>query len=703
MDVRKRAQSGNKSSTFRGLRLERLENRELLSLNHLSFPVRGAALVSDLPQSEPVYSALIAAPAPATIPSGEAAGTVGGYYAVLPDLTGTWRGPMTETNPLGTTTYNMTLKITANPPWTNIFTGTMSDGNGSTSDFIGTLSKTGEIVINVDTPPGFMLFQLVGQLETKNCMAGTLTIMDTYGGTTTGDFTFIRGRLPDIVATSLRWDAVRGGANLSYRVTGTPLSQSTTADLYWATGPTRDEIIGSALTSPVFIPKTSPLDRTLNIHVAATRFAGDPPPEATCLVLVVNPDDTVIESQTANNVRALGLATDIKLRDATAAVANLSKISITYSISQGDLRGPFEFRAYLSTDFLFDESDILLPGKIDSPPGLKAGLNGTERVYKRSFTLTQKPPISDESRFIIVVADAGEKIPEVNEDNNAIFVIPIFAMNQNAGFDATSGNFRTGVREAAIVGAIGGRISRGTTEFDRLLGNPENNIRGVWEGNGRDFPARLRDGIPFEGDDWLVQQTVVPSLLNFVDLIDAAKADNRLKTSFLAITDSFDEQGDHSDASSHYEGRAIDFDADDGALGKLTGLAMLAGFDWICYEGSHVHVSQRGEQANVSADLMLAALDFGFQSEPKLIKSQARYDALRKSMADAKAAMDSNNQSQARVALQRFVNQALAGQSKGEILPGFAKGARTKEGFLRFNANRLAQQWGITLTGLAVK
>jgi hypothetical protein len=130
---------------------------------------------------------------------------------------------------------------------------------------------------------------------------------------------------------------------------------------------------------------------------------------------------------------------------------------------------------------------------------------------------------------------------------------------------------------------------------------------------------------------------------------------------------------------------------------------MLAGFDWVYRERTHVHASQRGERANVSADLMLAALDFGSQSQPKLIRSQARYDALYKSMADAQTAMESDNKAQARAALQRFANQALVGQNRREIRPGFAKGTRSVEGLLRFNANRLAKQWGIALSGIVTR
>jgi len=696
-----RATRACKSFGSRKLQLELLEKRELLSLSALGVPVKQSVSTSDLPQGDLAAVTSVAAPVSTVIPGDHATATVGASYTALPDLSGTWRGRLKEVNPLGTTISTVTMRITANPAWTSVFTGTMIDSEGSSEKITGSVKTTGEVVIHGETQGIFILFQLTGKLTSANSMAGTILIVDKYGGKTTGTFTFVRGNLPDIAATSLKWNTTVGGADLSYRVSGAPLPQATTAQLYWAKGPTRNDILKPALTSPVAIPKTSPLNQTVNVHLAPTRFAGDPPSNATHLVMVVNPADVILESLTTNNVRAVSLLSEIKLRDATARVSDLSKIAFQYSISKGDAPQAFDFRAYLSTDLAFSEDDLRLPGRIDNPVGRAAGPNGTEKVYANSITLTRKPPISDEARFIIVVADAEDKISEVNENNNAMFVIPIFDNKQYGGFNRASGAFGAGVTESAASEAIGARVSRGTAEFNRLLGNPGNNIRGVWERNGRTFALNQRDGKPFEGDDWLVQQPLTVSVLHLVDLINTAKAEKRFRTGFLTITESFDERGEHSDKSLHYEGRAIDFDAADAALGRLAGLATLAGFDWINYESTHLHVSQQGERAGVSPEVLMAALDFGFQSDPKLITSQARYDLLHKSLEDAKAAMDSNDKAQAQVALQRFVNQALLGQNNHEILAGLAKSARTKEGLLRFNANRLAKQWGITLTGIA--
>ena len=66
----------------------------------------------------------------------------------------------------------------------------------------------------------------------------------------------------------------------------------------------------------------------------------------------------------------------------------------------------------------------------------------------------------------------------------------------------------------------------------------------------------------------------------------------------ILITEAWDNNKVHSGNSLHYEGRAVDMVVVDAAnirhpekMGRLGGLAIEAGFDWVWYEKNHIHAS----------------------------------------------------------------------------------------------------------------
>ncbi|MFI5455559.1 MAG: LamG-like jellyroll fold domain-containing protein, partial [Isosphaerales bacterium] len=106
----------------------------------------------------------------------------------------------------------------------------------------------------------------------------------------------------DLAATSLAWNTTKGGVDFGYTISGSDLSQPTTTALYWAPDPTFDPsgdtlIPGSVTTTATAVGTYGP------IHFDAVTL-GTPPSGAKYLLAVVDPNNTIPESDETNNVAA---------------------------------------------------------------------------------------------------------------------------------------------------------------------------------------------------------------------------------------------------------------------------------------------------------------------------------------------------------------------------------------------------------------
>ncbi|MBI3414497.1 MAG: HYR domain-containing protein [Verrucomicrobia bacterium] len=116
--------------------------------------------------------------------------------------------------------------------------------------------------------------------------------------------------LVDLVANPVAWDTVQGGVNFSYTINGS-LPAATTAALYWANGPNFSDI--PLPLTPVWsrnLPQGS-TGSSGNIFVDNATL-GTPPPNATHLLLVVDPplpNGLIAETDETNNLFPLAIST----------------------------------------------------------------------------------------------------------------------------------------------------------------------------------------------------------------------------------------------------------------------------------------------------------------------------------------------------------------------------------------------------------
>ena len=142
------------------------------------------------------------------------------------------------------------------------------------------------------------------------------------------------------------------------------------------------------------------------------------------------------------------------------------------------------------------------------------------------------------------------------------------------------GDFYPRSSEADVVGALERRVARGTPAFSRLV---RNDARGIV------FKDEERTGA-----DRLMHPTARARLNELSRLVKREWPSLELR-----VTEAWDEDLEHGTLSVHYEGRAVDVTTSDSnpeRLGRLAGLAVEAGFDWVYREKTHVHASVRGKR-----------------------------------------------------------------------------------------------------------
>lgn len=400
--------------------------------------------------------------------------------------------------------------------------------------------------------------------------------------------------------------------------------------------------------------------------------------------------------------------TDIIINDAKTD-AKYEHLEFDYAIAKHD-SAPFAVQAYLSEDEVVDENDTVL-GKmeISDPDKLKTNADGSEKNYKDvPFELSTKPAITKNKRFLLVEADPNNEIAEADEKNNETVSIPDFKERQHAGFRSTDRSYVYDISETNAVGAIAGRISRGTANFNLLV---DGGSMSKWKsGLGGTFKDEEKSNSPpYKGDDAMMQLSLIKPLNQFVDLVNAIKRDHpeRLGASTYQINEAFDEDGEHANYSTHYEGRAIDISGSGlGAsnVGKYAGIALLAGFEWVNYEYSvgsdgvpvrHLHLSMSGSRAEASLEVLRDAINWG-AARDNMVSGDV-HDKLIEIVDEIDRYLQDGNSRRSAIAQDlrgRFIGLVKEASSRGRLKFGFRllpdpRRHVDTEGYLNFTINQI--------------
>ncbi len=153
---------------------------------------------------------------------------------------------------------------------------------------------------------------------------------------------------PQVIPTSLKWSTTDDGVDYSYKISGADLSNPTSVQLDWASGTTVDTILGD----PIVSTTTETAQGTYNLHATPEQL-GDPPPDATDLLVVADPDNLVTPAD-PGKVVALALA-DITLD--SVSTTNSRQAVVDYDINNPDLKQPIYIQIFRSDKPTYDSDD----------------------------------------------------------------------------------------------------------------------------------------------------------------------------------------------------------------------------------------------------------------------------------------------------------------------------------------------------------
>ena len=213
--------------------------------------------------------------------------------------------------------------------------------------------------------------------------------------------------LPDITPTALAFDA-SGGLNYGYTISNADLPQTTTVDLYWASGTTPGTEIGD----PVVTTTTETAQGTTPLQTSRAAL-GDAPQGATYLLAVADPSNAIAAGDSAD-VEVVELP-DLSVSD----LAYDAQGDVTFDAEAQDAEPP----ASAAVD-LFWSSTESLAGALGSPifnTTLASALGVPDAITVPASLLSNSP---DGARFLVAAIDPQDQEAKV-DDPSEVAAIPL--------------------------------------------------------------------------------------------------------------------------------------------------------------------------------------------------------------------------------------------------------------------------------------
>jgi hypothetical protein len=223
---------------------------------------------------------------------------------------------------------------------------------------------------------------------------------------------------PDLVATPPTWSTTQGGVDFGYTISGADLPQATTAAMYWAPDTTFDPLQDTLISGSVTTTQTA-VGTYGPIHVDAATL-GTPPSGTRYLLAVVDPDNTVTESDETNNVQSLPLEPDLTATSLTWDTAQ-GGVDFGYELSGAAL--PKDTTAALYWASGTTEDTILEPAATPIPIPKTTPVGQVQNVHVEAQDFTGGP--APGAKYLLLIVNPSgphhaQESDEANDTNNLI-------------------------------------------------------------------------------------------------------------------------------------------------------------------------------------------------------------------------------------------------------------------------------------------